>query len=225
MTYFAYPLTPRCQIIFEKKEHICLGISPYNSLFSQEYISSLIKWAQENFNSFHLFFPDTPTLYTLEALGYTGCKARQKLKKQINWLRNKILKALEENGISQEFASSYILDAQSLESNPIYLAEREKVLELFEKDALFNRSCMEASRWVLENKILNGDIQEEKLKSAVKYFLFELPLFAATNKIVNKESSAFCYHQSIIFHDSLYNNKLAYLPDDQQGYCMIQEIL
>jgi cyclo(L-tyrosyl-L-tyrosyl) synthase len=214
------PLTAGCLESLEKKEHICLGISPFNSLFSEDYISQLIAYAQRHFHSFHIFLPDEPTFYTLEALGYSPAECRKKMKKQLNWLRNKIIKALAANGFTHP--ESYILDWQTLSHNPSFLHELEEVHRLFDHDPIFRQNCLQASRWVLQNKMPEDEITETNLLSAVRYFLAEIPLFAATNKIVQTEQSLFCYHQAIDFHHELYQNQLIYKKADGQGYGVIQ---
>lgn len=209
------PLTESCFRAFEKKEHICFGISPFNSLFSQGYLEALVRFAQEHFKSFHFFLPDEPTIYTLEALGYEPDKARKKMKKQINWLRNKIEKAFEVRGVK---TSDHLLDWSALEKNKRFTDELDQVYQLFDSNEEFRNLCLESSRWVLQNKMEEDRIDEACLLSAVKYFLSEIPLFSATNKIAGYENSLFCYHQSIDFHQKLYSSELDYRPEPGQGY-------
>jgi cyclo(L-tyrosyl-L-tyrosyl) synthase len=210
------PLTESCYDISRKKEHACIGISPFNSLFTEDYISSLIKWSLENFENFHLFIPDEPTFYTLEALGYDANDCRRKMKKQLNWLKNKIDKALEANDVRSK--ESHVLNWETLSSNPIFKRELDKSFGLFDSNEQFRKECILSSRWVLQNKIEEKDITDTKLLKAVKYFLSEIPLFAATNDIVGTKTSLFCYHQSIAFHEKLYRNELCLKPSPGQGY-------
>lgn len=215
------PLTDQCENIYKEKEHVCIGISPYNSLFSEEYISQLISWCMENFEDFHLFLPDEPTMYTLKSLGYSDEKCKKKLKKQINWLKNKIKKALLQNGIELEKHSEYLLDWQRLVKNPVFKSELDNVYLLYKSNDEFKENCLQASKWVLLNKVCEDDLTSSCLETAVNYFLCELPLFAATSRIVGKKSSIFCYHQSIDFHKKLYDRKMSYVPHDKQGYGVI----
>lgn len=209
------PLTKNCLKTFDRREHICFGISPFNSLFSQEYLEQLIKFAQENFKFFHFFFPDEPTIHTLEALGYSQEEAKKKMKKQINWLKNKIHKALESKKLT---VNHHLLDWQVLISNNDFRNELDIIYQLFDGNEEFRSQCLKSSRWVLQNKMEEGKITDECLLKAVKYFLSEIPLFAATNKIIGSETSLFCYHQSIQFHEEFYSNNLAYRPYPGQGY-------
>ena len=222
MNFNITPLTDQCSSILKTKDHICIGISPYNSLFSEEYISQLVAWSKENFKDFHLFLPDEPTMYTLRSLGYSEEKSKKKLKKQISWLKNKIKKALLINGVESQDHGDYVLDWQTLISNPLFKSELDKVFRLYHSNAKFKQNCLEASKWVLLNKVSENDFTQECLETAVNYFLCELPLFAATSKIAGKKSSIFCYHQSIDFHQKFYERKLSYLPHQQQGYGVIK---
>lgn len=208
-----------------QQEHICLGISPFNSLFSEDYITSLVKFAQENFQNFHLFIPDEPTIYTLLALGYDMPKAKKKMKKQINWLNNKVKKSLLRCGVDEGSLSNHILNFRALEPNPEYQRELELVFDLYEKDQDFRNACLGTSNWVLQGHLKGEDISQDRLEIAVKYFLYELPLFAATSKIVNCSSSLFCYHQSTRFHELLYAKEMAYRPASGQSYGVISSKL
>jgi cyclo(L-tyrosyl-L-tyrosyl) synthase len=212
------PLTSSCQNILDIKEHICFGISPYNSLFSEEYLTALITYAQNHFRTFHFFLPDTPTLFTLEAMGYSPAECQKKLKKQINWLRNKIQKSFERFQLDYK---NHLIDDQFLQANLNFKTELNQTYQAYDQDPLFRQLCLESSRWVLQNKLPTEDITEQTLYHAVKYFLYEIPIFAATNKILDIETSLFCYHQSIPFHHQLYKNQLIYPVSDGQGYGQI----
>ncbi len=210
------PLTDSCDKIHLRKEHICLGISPFNSLFSEEYLVELVRHCVLSFKTFHIFLPDEPTIFTLQALGYSEDESRKKMRKQINWLRNKISKALSANDVNPE--ANLILDWSQLSKNKIYLNELGKVRCLFDQDSQFRAVCMEGSRWVLQNKLPESEVTETKLLTAAHYLMAELPLFAKTNEILGIESSLFCYHQSIELLEMLYSHRLSYLPSAGQGF-------
>ncbi|OZH53372.1 hypothetical protein AFK68_18095 [Hydrocoleum sp. CS-953] len=64
-----YPITSNCQLLYERGEHAVLGISPFNSFFSEKNIATLSNWAMNNFKSFNLFIPDEPYVYTVMVFG------------------------------------------------------------------------------------------------------------------------------------------------------------
>lgn len=85
------PLSPNCESIYADKEHVCFGISPFNSYFSETKIRDLAMWGRSNFKAMHFFMPDVPAAYTLEAIGYSSEKAEWKARRQAQGLRNKIV--------------------------------------------------------------------------------------------------------------------------------------
>ena len=54
------PVTRNCAKILNAREHAVIGISPFNSYFSEQKITDLIVWAKETFGTFHVYVPDGP---------------------------------------------------------------------------------------------------------------------------------------------------------------------
>ena len=61
-------------------------------------------------------------------------------------------------------------------------------------------------------------LTDDKLRLAVKYFLTEIPLFAATADILKTGTSVFCYHQRVEFLERFYQGELTYRPRETQGF-------
>jgi cyclo(L-tyrosyl-L-tyrosyl) synthase len=215
-------LTDYCAKNFEQREHCCFGISPFNSYFSEERIRELALWGKREFGSMSFFVPDVPAVYTLEAQGYSRDKAEWKARRQAQYLKNKIRKALASCSISDDEASEMILDWERLTSIPRYTNLLDEVTALFETNENFRASCLEASRWVLMQKASDSEqLTERSLEIAVKYFLSEIPLFKDTAGIVGKAASVFCYHQRVKFLENFYERKLAYAPSANQGFVIL----
>lgn len=214
----AQPLTRHCVEPWARGDHACLGISPFNSYFSTERITALVRWARARFSGVHLFIPDRAAAYTLEALGYSPEKAAHKAHRQARYLRNKIERALESLGI---VGGDLVLDAQAVEGNERYISLREQAYAQFETDPSFRDACLDASRWVVSTQALDGPPSEDQLHSAVRYFLAELPLFQDTPGIVGADSSVFCYHQPPAFLYSLYRRELACWLHPRQGFATL----
>lgn len=81
------PITERCQASFQTRAHVCFGISPFNSYFSDQRIQELALWGKMEFGEMHFFVPDVPSAYTLEALGYTPEKAAWKARFSTSTIR------------------------------------------------------------------------------------------------------------------------------------------
>ena len=52
-------VSQNCKKIYLNKEHAILGISPFNSYFSEKNIILLVEWVSNNFGNFNIFVPDT----------------------------------------------------------------------------------------------------------------------------------------------------------------------
>ncbi|UGY91271.1 tRNA-dependent cyclodipeptide synthase [Streptomyces gobiensis] len=216
------PLTDRCQAAFASRAHACVGISPFNSHFTAERIAVLARWALSAFTRVHFFVPDTAAAFTLEALGYAPEKAAWKARRQGQYVRNKITRALAEVGINAPDA--LILDGQTLSANPAYLALLKQVEQRYREDPFFARACLGASAWTLERRLPPGQAPtDEQVRVAVRYFLAELPLFLDTPRIAGVATSVFCYHQVPAFLDDLFHHRLALRPEAGQGYLHLVE--
>lgn len=217
----AVPLTDRCESPLSRAEHVCVGISPFNSYFSVERIISIADWARTSFQSFHFFVPDRPAAYTLQALGYDENKARQKAARQANYVFNKITKALNELDVPEP--RSLILDSDALESNPEFNRLRHQVTSQFELDSDFRARCLDATHWVLDKRIPDGQQPTaQQLEIAVQYFLAELPMFLSTVDVVGVGSSVFAYHQRVDFLERFYRLELSLHPHPAQGFAIYE---
>jgi len=59
------PITSNCTNLYKEKTHVCFGISPFNSYFSDQKILELASWGKKEFESMHFFVPDIPSAYTV----------------------------------------------------------------------------------------------------------------------------------------------------------------
>lgn len=215
-------LTSNCAKNFEQREHCCFGISPFNSYFCEDRIRELVIWGKREFRSMSFFVPDVPAVYTLEAQGYSRDKAEWKARRQAQYLKNKIRRALASCSIYDDEASEMILDWERLISIPAYTDLLDEVTLLFHTNENFKANCLEASRWVLMQKISDSEqFTDRELEIAVKYFLSEIPLFKNTAGIVGKATSVFCYHQRVKFLEDFYERRLPYEPSANQGFVIL----
>jgi cyclo(L-tyrosyl-L-tyrosyl) synthase len=218
----ATPVTERCHRSFTTRKHVCFGISPFNSYFSELRIQELAEWGKTEFQTMHFFVPDVPSAYTLEALGYDSEKAAWKARRQSQYLFNKIHKALKAVGFSIAQADPMILHWDRLQSSSRFMTLYNEVTELFELDLDFHDACLNASRWVLEKRVADPeDLSLSTLKSAVRYLLTEIPLFVDSAGILEQDSSVFCYHQCISFIEKLLKGDFRVPVSRGQGFVVI----
>lgn len=195
-----------------------VGISPFNSYFSLNNIATLSNWAAHHFESFSLFIPDEPSIYTLMALGYSEAKATQKSKRQANYLRNKCSRALGSLHFSPQEAAELILDFGKLKQNEHYSLALKFYKEKYNNDIEFRKNCLETSRVVVGNQ--TEQISSDCLEIAVKYLLAEMPLFFNSANILKKKEAIFCYRNCVSLIRTIFkeneNNTL-----NNQGYLIL----
>jgi cyclo(L-tyrosyl-L-tyrosyl) synthase len=203
------PLSENCQNILTNESFAVIGISPFNSYFSVENITKMIKVVASNFNDFCVFIPDKVSTYTLESLGYTASEAKNKTRKQDNYLKNKVKKALEIVAENYKASSSSILLLSEMLKNNDYMEVYESCRKEFNSNDKFREGCIDASNCALESNTDKRDIEitQEVLLKAVEYFLYELPLFMDLPKIQHKESAVFIYTCAPQFIEHIYRNR------------------
>lgn len=193
--------------IYSKREHVLLGISPFNSYFSEEMIGHWIKWAQSSFSSFNIFVPDTLPIYTFLALGYNESKAQSKAKRQAAYLKNKIVRALLKLGFTDSDLDNLLIDMSFLEKNDSYNQLKKMCYDLYKNNSTFQNECDQCTGWVLNGHPVK-ELNQDRVNMAVYYILDEMPLFMNTPSILNKSSSLFSYHQTPKILNYLYTNHI-----------------
>lgn len=219
------PVTHVCAEILSAREHAVIGVSPFNSYFSEQKITALIAWAKENFGAFHVYVPDGPSRFTLEALGYPEGKARKKANRQGRWLLNKIRRGLDAAGINENAVDDLILCSKTLDDHHAYVRLLADVESVCDRDIKFREGCIETSRWVLNGQVDEvEEVTHDMLASAVRYFKAELPLFMNSPALVGVNSSVFVYHQCPPFLEELLNTKRGGFINERQGFVKVTAV-
>ncbi len=213
------PINEKSNQLFKLKEHAVVGISPFNSYFKEEKIEKIISWAMGNFNSVNVFIPDMISKFSLQAVGYSLERAIKKTRRQDSYLKNKVIRALNNIGFSDEEAFQNVLFISALNSNESYVELYNQCIDLFEKNPEFRSDCFAASEWVLSG-MKKVSLNEHSLKHAVKYFLYELPLFLNTPQILNISSSLFIYHNIPYYIKKIYDDYS--IVSSKQGFIAVE---
>lgn len=203
--------------IYEHKDHVLLGISPFNSYYSENNIRCLLQWASTNFSNFNIFIPDTLPIYTFLALGYETGKAEKKTRRQVSYLQNKIYKSLSYLNYSSEESQKIIINVSSLALNDSYIGLKQRCYDLYHSDIEFQRNCDQCRDFILNGYNINY-MSSEKKQIAIRYLLDEMPLFIDSPSILNISASMFVYHQTPDFIDYLYNYMHKNIVSNSQGF-------
>lgn len=200
------------------KDHAVIGISPFNSFFVESSIEKLLRWSHEMFQETTIFIPEGLSIYTLMAKGYTENDAIRKTRRQDSYIKNKVNRVLKNIGLCENEYSRKILTPAQLMKNSKYMEVYSRCLDKFNTDPSFRDFCLSASKFVLQNM----DISHENTQIGVKYFLYELPLFLDTPKILDVPSSFFVYHRTLPFINDLQNYKD--LRATNQGFVIMNSV-
>lgn len=210
----------RCKQIFALHDHALLGISPFNSYYSEENIKGLLGWARSNFSSFHIFIPDTLPIHTFVALGYDESKAEKKTKKQVSYLMNKTHRALSHIGFSGEESQRKIITVSSMELNAQYIKLKQFCYDLYNSNIAFQNECIKCIHFILNSQNM-ASCKPEQYKIAIRYLLDEMPFFIDTPSILGVSISMFIYHQIPGFIDYLHNHMSKKITSISQGFMKV----
>ena len=193
-------INERSKEIYEKKEHVLIGISPCNSYYNREKIEQIINWVLlEGFQDFHFFLADEISKYNFLALGYLEKEALRKAKKEDNHLYNKVAQILEKKNISK----TKIISNNQLINDPIYIEKNYYYRNIFQKDQMFES--------IAHNLIQALEFQRVGIKInyeiAIEYCFAELPLLLNIPDLLKLPSSCVVYHDVNRLHTYLYNRK------------------
>ncbi|MCH7876549.1 MAG: tRNA-dependent cyclodipeptide synthase [Gemmatimonadetes bacterium] len=216
------PITKQCAVVLDRRAHALIGISPFNSYFSVERIRALLAWGLGRFDALHVFVPDVPAAYTLEASGYSRQEAQRKARRQANYLGNKIRRAFEAVGVCGARADEMVLDWARLSDMPAYSDRLEECRALYRSDSAFREGCLQSAKWVLQRRAGRNGVSTEALRLGAKYFLTEIPLFVDSAGILKQPASVFCYHQCPRFVHELLLGQHGLPISQNQGFVIVR---
>lgn len=211
------PLTPSCARVLKMGDAAVIGVSPFNSYFSEARIAALAAWAMEQFNMVYYYVPDGPSTYTLLAQGYSEQKAMRKARRQSAWLLNKICRADQLAGGTD--VECRLLNSAALNHHVTYQKLLAEVKSRHAQDRRLRAACQNCSSWVLRNYVT--ELDHRAIDLAVKYLLAEIPLFTHACKIVGHASAVFVYHQCPAFVRGLFLGEYRLSVASNQGYAVV----
>lgn len=194
-----------------EKSHCILGMSPFNSFFSEENITALLNWVNTQFRSFQIFIPDQISYYNFAQLGYNESKAKQKVRKQDNYLYNKIVKSLEVLGIMDEQEQrNTIIKLSDIRNNITYKNVLSHYKNLLKENEEFKRLYKITTKKIIESYAIDFDALNIEKNN---YLIEELPVLTHIGEIINRENSVFIYKSIIEILISIYKEPQLYSID------------
>ncbi|MET3983494.1 tRNA-dependent cyclodipeptide synthase [Streptomyces sp. PvR034] len=197
------PFTRTCRHIWEDGDHVLIGVSPGNSYFTAERISSLTQWATTRFAQVDFVYADLHVDRMFAAFGYTREHAEKRAAKEIKAVRRRILKGVGES--APQDAEIRVRALSEFQGNPVYELLHRRVLHFLETDDEFRKGCEEMALHFVGSKLPDGEsITDEQLQVCFDYMAAELPFFLDTPSILGVPSSVAAYHVKMPLTDVLY---------------------
>ncbi|MGY1498704.1 tRNA-dependent cyclodipeptide synthase [Streptomyces sp. QTS52] len=206
-------------------DHGIIGVSPFNSYFSQERIHHLAHWALKTFSHVNFVLPGAEEAsYNLIARGWPEGKARRKCRNIVGSLHRKVITALSAAGVSDP--SAMIQEFSELADNSVYRRIRDEADILFAEDDWFRSYCLEiATETLLRRDPETARITTEQAAIAAQYFLAEIPVLVAGNEIYGKGTSTVCYHREVPFVALYLANRLPWPATLSQRFAVVEHSL
>jgi len=213
----------RCLPGRRERFHVVVGTSPFNSYYSESRPAELLAWASEHFDRVGVFVSDTPTVWTLEAGGYSPGEVSYKTKRQMRYLNNKIGRAREAAGSIDNRVD--LLPWSLVAQRDGYAAAEGRCLTAFATDSEFHKECLTATDEVLENRRREGHhLSDLDRLRAVNYLMAELPLILFGPELLEVQTSTFVYHRSLRLLERLFLGEFSIGPVTGQHFVIANEL-
>ena len=220
MHFSVTPLTAECRSIYERKEHVVLGVSPGNSYFRVPLLAGLLNWLCGEFARVDVVVPDAALAHTYTALGYPADRAAGKVRSEVNVLRNRIVRAWRERGGPRPADGLHMMS--DLVQRPAYQECLGRCETALRTDAELSRVCRQVSREVLLTRRPGTEFGVEQVDEGARYLIAELPFFVGAPEIFEVPTSLCFYHRQFPLAELIYSGKSALKASPRQAYAIIR---
>ncbi len=222
----ALPATDNCRDIFDRGRHLLLGISPFNSRFSDDYISRLIAWARRTCDRFDVLLAGNEAAFLLEAVGTPPGQARRKARKAVARNRRAVEAALAAERVPA--AADRVHTFSDYQDDQAYRQLRTEVVDAFRRHGSFRGACLEMSRRAVGSRLRSvhatcAPVADERISLAANYVTAELPFFLNTPAILQVKESLLVYHRPWPLGARIFAGEFPIEVSERQGYLTVSE--
>ncbi|WP_350306487.1 tRNA-dependent cyclodipeptide synthase [Photorhabdus viridis] len=220
--------TSRCDQIIQKGDHALIGISPFNSRFSKDYVVDLIQWSSSYFRQVDILLPcEREASRLLVASGTESTKAIKKTQREIKChlrnldsvisiatLKNKQIRVIQ----FSDFAQNH--DYQSLKT---------QVENAFNESELFRKICLDMSFQAVKGRLKGtgqcfDQIDLQLVYKALPYIFAEIPFYLDTPRLLGVKYSTLLYHRPWPIGKGLFSSNYPIQIGDKQSYGIVTKI-
>ncbi|MER8182191.1 tRNA-dependent cyclodipeptide synthase [Kitasatospora sp. NPDC094015] len=220
-TFEAFPFSDRCRAVFDRGEHLLIGVSPGNSYFSHQRLTELIRWAREFFESVDVVHADLHVDAQYRAAGGPVDQAERRAAKEVKATRRRIQRALAEAGVDGVRAHAL----SDFRAEPVYRRLHGRVLDALATDPVLRSATEGMARGFLRARLPDGvEPAPAQLAAGVEYIAAELPFFLDTPALLRVGSSISCYHLELPLTPVLFGGGEGLRAVPAQGYAVVRPL-
>ncbi|OCA52410.1 tRNA-dependent cyclodipeptide synthase [Photorhabdus namnaonensis] len=220
--------TSRCDKIIQKGDHALVGISPFNSRFSKNYVMDLIQWSSHYFRQVDILLPcEREASRLLVASGTEDAKALKKTQREIRrhlcnleyvisiaMLRSKQIRVIQ----FSDFALNH--DYQSL---------KIQVKNAFNESKSFKKICLDMSFQAIKGRLKGtgqyfGLIDLQLVYKALPYIFAEIPFYLDTPRLLGVKYSTLLYHRPWPIGKGLFSGSYPIQVGDRQSCGIVTQV-
>jgi len=191
--------TENCSALVERREHLLIGISPFNSRFSPSYVEALVGWARSGFDQIDILLPsEEDAARLLLASGVAPSKAAQKTRKEIGRRLRSAHSAILKAGADP--LTIRVFQFSDFCADRTYQSIRTQVQEAFDRCEKFRSACVSMTHQVVDGRLQSvvGErcaLTREQVSDAIPYIFAEIPFYLNTPALLGVASSILAYHR------------------------------
>jgi cyclo(L-tyrosyl-L-tyrosyl) synthase len=217
--YEAIPFSDRCRQVWDRGDHLLIGVSPGNSYFSVGRIAELVRWGREFFAGVDIVYADLHVDAQFEAFGYSAEHARRRAAKEVKTTARRIERGVAEAGrdaVGVHALSDFLPDRGYQQLH----AEVEAALH---EDPEFRSAAEGMARGFLAGRLAPDQAATaEQLAAGLRYICAELPFFLDTPRLLDVASSISCYHIELPLTPVLFGRGEGLRAEPGQGYAVVR---
>ncbi|MFJ1702828.1 tRNA-dependent cyclodipeptide synthase [Kitasatospora sp. NPDC088346] len=218
-TFEAVPYSARCRTVFDRGDHLLIGVSPGSGYFSHQRLADLIRWGRAFFERIDVVHADLHVAAQFRAGGHPADQAERRAAKEVKATARRIRRAVEETGPDR--VRTHALS--DFTPQPAYRRLHTAVLAALDADPVLRAATEGMARGFLHGTLAEGGgPTPAQLAAGVDYIAAELPFFLDTPALLGVTSSVACYHVELPLTAVLFGpgQGLRAVPD--QGYAVVR---
>jgi cyclo(L-tyrosyl-L-tyrosyl) synthase len=217
--FTARTLSERDRRLLDRREHVLVGLSPFNGYYTPHLIRRLLTWCHARFERVDALIPGYEAAHTLTSAGLEPREAVHRARRAVSQLRNPAVGALRDCGAAEPGGSVHTWT--TLANRPAYARLHEQVRRDYAHDPVIRFACRETARAAVRTHMAE-EPSERQVDGAVSYPLAELPLLLDSPAIFGVGSSVFVYHRELGPFTPVFEGRShCARPSPGQGYAVL----